>query len=227
MTRLPRRQRDGDRARSRISVVIDARDGDRRRGLVVVDQPKLAHLVGVASGVEDRHFVRPRHLRNNIVQRHDQAVRVEAAGVGVDVQVEFARDLQAPVALAVSHPPGQTLVRVAVLQIVGIEMLYVVCGQCEGHRSEPHARVVSGMHGHRARFVRPVDHPREPLLVTVRRRHEQRQQVTRLGRSGLGDEQAAQSQRLEHTCTAPGRQQTSPGRRLPLTDRAGDPSSKS
>ncbi|MCY3837844.1 MAG: hypothetical protein OXH09_04205 [Gammaproteobacteria bacterium] len=131
-----KRQRgsNGDRcsnlAPRRTASVIDAHDRDRRRLVAGVHEPQAAHLVYVAAGIEDRDAVSVVRVRRDIVHRRQEpryavvgavVARLDAR-VGENLDVEVAGQLQSPIALAAARGTGQSLVCIACLEVVRVDV---------------------------------------------------------------------------------------------------------
>ena len=134
---------------------------DRHQGVRLsrVDQPKQAHLVPVATRVEDRDPAPVARVRGHVEHRREKAV------VGPDVHqhldVQLARQLQPPVAAA--NAPGQAFPRVALLQINGVEGLSLTRVDDERDRLVFPLRIVEGPDANLASRRRAIDHAYESL----------------------------------------------------------------
>ena len=148
--------------------VIDSGDGDGGGRVAGIDQPQPAHLVEVASGIEDGNAVSTVFaLGDKIVHRRQEAVGGRA-DIRKRLDVEIARQPQPPIAFPRPRAHGQTLRRVAVLQVIGVEMDRLVGVDVQGHRAEHHSLVVDGLDLDRARLCGVVDDARETLERGIR-----------------------------------------------------------
>ena len=114
---------------------------------------------------------------------HVVHAREEAVGGGTDVRQRFdvevaAIEQQAPVALARTEPPGQSLVGVAVLHVVRVDVRRLQRLEGQLRRAAARAGVVDPVDAHGAAPVGVVDDADKPLAaVRIRGRHEQRDEV--------------------------------------------------
>ena len=161
--RRPTVERQHHRRARRAPLVVDALDAHLGALGTGVDEPQPAHLLVVPSRIEYRYLVLPRPgARNEVV--HAGQEPVAGADVGQHLKLQRARKLQAPVALA--RRPRRTLeplLRVAALQIVGVEVLRLA--PTDGKRQRPvrHPRIVPGDDFHLAVRVGVIDDARKAL----------------------------------------------------------------
>ena len=102
--RLPRGETQTNRAaRRRLSRVVATRHGDRDLAVGGIDQAQVAHLAPVAARVEERNVLTERSLAHDLVHGGHEPVRGPDVRQGLDVEV--ARNEQAPIALPVAQPP--------------------------------------------------------------------------------------------------------------------------
>ena len=156
----------GHRRRAGLPGIVRSGDADPRRIRARVDQPKVAFLPVVAAGVEERHPVRAVvHRRCGVV--HGGHEPVGGAHVGERLDVQVARQGEPPVALAGPDAFGQTLARVAALQVPGVQVdrLRGPDGQGDGGGRRP--GVVRRFNANLAILSRVVDHPQEALPAGV------------------------------------------------------------
>ena len=158
------------------AAVVHACNRNLGAAAVGVDEAQLAHLVAVAAGVENRRQVQNFGLGSfaghQIVHAGQEPVRGADIGQRFNVQVGF--QLQPPIPLAAAGAAGQSLGRVARLQVIGVEVRRGFGAQGKPDRPGPPAGVVDRKDAHRAGFAGAVDDANEALLHLVGRRHEQR-----------------------------------------------------
>ena len=165
-----------DRAPGRLASIVDTGDLRRRILRSGVDQSHQALLVFVDAGVEDRNPVTVAVAWRLVVHCREESVLGSDVGHHLDVQI--ARQFQPPVTLTRTRASGQSLLDVAKLEIVGIEVHRLVRTDRERQRIVFPGRVVVRLDGHLAYFTRKVDYAHEPLpSVRVRRRGKQRHRV--------------------------------------------------
>ena len=174
-TRAPSGQRELHRVARRGPRIVHPLDAYPRIVLPRVHHPQSAHLVRIAPRIEHHHPVRARRTRRHIVHRSQKPV--VGANVGQHLDVKTARELQPPVPRARTRALRQPLLRVAFLQVLGVEVHRLARTDAQGHRTVPHPRIVNRLDVHLARSLRTVDDARKPLvppLRPTRRRGKQR-----------------------------------------------------
>ena len=116
--------------------------------------------------------------RHRVVHRSQESVG------GPDVRqhfdVELARKLQSPGALARFDRARQPFGRVAIRQIVGVEVDRLASVDGQHDRAVGLAFVVDGVDAHLARLIGVVDDPCEPFANFVRCRWKERNRVASL-----------------------------------------------
>jgi len=85
------------------------------------------------------------------------------ARIGERLDVEFGLELRAPVALSGPDTAGESLARVSVSQVVGVEVLRRLGIERERYRAEALSRIVDGVDGDLAVTLGAVDDTREAL----------------------------------------------------------------
>ena len=180
--RTPCRYRQGDLAAGLAVVVATA--GDRHVHLVVarIDQAQPTLLSVVPRRIEDGNAVADGGFGRDVVHAGQKAI-LPGADVRQRLDVEFAAEEQkAPVAFTLSHALGQTLARVAVLEVVGIEVHRLVGADGQLRGTVLRSGIVEPVDAHRTPDFGVVDDPDETLsLVGIRGRHEQRDRVQAAG----------------------------------------------
>ena len=179
-----RRNRDRHARTGRQPPVVDAEHSHLRRCGVGVHQPQRAHLAPVAARIEDSRQQAPLRDRQHVVHRRQEAVR--RADVGQRLDVEFACEDQPPVALARTRTAGQALVRVAGLQVAGVEVDRLVGADRYRQGTVRLALVVEGVHAHLTRTVGVVDQANETLAFKRVARGRKVGNGQRLGGGGNG-----------------------------------------
>ena len=156
------------------AAVVNASHRDAIPPRPLIGYPQLAHLVGVAGGIEDRHQFRAvlTPLDRHVVHAGEEAV------VGADVRqrldVEVRVERQPPIAFADTHATGQPLAGIARLQIPGVEMRRLLGGERQRDGAEAPAGIVNGVDGYFARASATVDDAGKTLPRRMRSREEQR-----------------------------------------------------
>ena len=157
--------------------VVRARDRHAGRRVAGIDDPQQAALTAVAGGVEVRNQMRPSPLAlpNHIVQAGQESA--VGAPVRRHHEIQTRRENKAPVAVAVAGPPFQALVRVAVFQVVRVEVLGLEGADAQRDRIGRFSRIVDGMHQHLAGGIGTVDDAHEALAGHVAAGEEHRHLV--------------------------------------------------
>ena len=185
LPRPRRRQSQGHLAARRgAAFVVAALNGHPDPAPGEIDQAQPAHLVAVASRVEDRH---PMHrLAPHFDRGHDIVHRGQEPVRGTDVcphlEVEVRLEPQAPVSLPLTQPPGQALRRVAPLQITGVEVPGLPRAQRQRDRPVTPARVIGAGDADRPCTRGVIDDPGKALLDVARRSEKRKDVVLRFGR---------------------------------------------
>ena len=185
--RHPRPKRELHRTARRGALVVNPLDGHLGAPGTGIDEPQPAHLVGVLPRIERHHPVPRPARRRHVVHRSQKAVL--GADVGQHLKLQRTRELETQVPLP--HPDAllQTLVRVTLLQVAGVEVLRLLRTDGERHRTVPSPSLVPGVDAHRARLARAVDHPHEalaPLSVRGRGKQPHRMRGPRTARTDFG-----------------------------------------
>ena len=113
----------------RLAPVVDSCDGDLRRLFAGIDEPQTAHLTAVAARVEERDPMPATLARHRVV--HCRQNPIGGPDVRQHFDVQLARQLQTPSALAWAKSARELSLLGAVLQVLGVEVdrLATVNGQ--------------------------------------------------------------------------------------------------
>ena len=170
--RRPRRQRQAHGATRRGAIVIDPLDGHRSRRRAGIDQAQTAHLTPAAGRIEQCDPVPRTALRHHILHAaHQPGLR---PAVGQDLDIEGTGQLQTPGSHARADARAEALLRIAFLEIAGIEMDRLAGPDGQRHRAMAQAGIVVGHDADRARFHRVIDDTHMADAAGGRRLGEQR-----------------------------------------------------
>ncbi|MDE0063932.1 MAG: hypothetical protein OXU72_14250 [Gammaproteobacteria bacterium] len=159
-----------DFAESRRTPVVDP--PNRYGGLfrTEIHQPQNADLALIAAGVEDRYAAVPcLHCGDVVHGGHEPVAR---AHVRQYVDVQIAREIQAPVTVASAGAARQPGIRMAGLEVVRVEVGRLEPIDRQGQWVESPTAIVYRKDSNLAGPVRTVDHPHETLPQWVRGRGE-------------------------------------------------------
>ena len=186
--RRPRRHRDLDHVVRRPPLVVNTLDADLYRLISRVHEAKPTHLVLIPARIEGDHPVHRFGLRHEVVKAGEETVLCRPH-VGQHLEVEGACQLQAPVPLVGrTRPFLDTLLVVAALQVVGVEVHRLVRADGNGHRTGGHPRIVECLDVNLARAVGAIDDSREALAPErIGGRGEERNTVHAAGSGPRGN----------------------------------------
>ena len=160
-TRRARRKRELHRPVRRPPIVVGPLDAYLGGLRPEIDDSQAAHLADVPARIECHHPMLRPGRRRHVVHAGQKAVL--GADVGQYLKLQWAREHQAPVALARARGAVEPLAGIARLQVVGVEVLRLVRIDGQRHRSAVRPLVVPGVDMCLARLVAAVDDPHEAL----------------------------------------------------------------
>ena len=185
--RAARFQRDAHRS-GPLPPVVQRVDGHAGGDAAGIDHPQLGLLVEIAARVERGDVVRGVRDERDVMHWRYETRPAAHKGKRFNHQAAVAAvDGEPPIAAPRADAARQPLVRVALLQVVRVEVDDAVRRHRDRYRRRAVARVVHGPHLHRPARVRVVDDAREALLQRVGRSLEQRD-VVRFGEDGRGED---------------------------------------
>ena len=114
------------------------------------------------------------------MDRREEAV--VGAHIGQHFDVQIACQFQTPVARARAGAAGETLARVSILKVSGVELRCRTCIQSQGQRTSAVAVVIDRVDLHVALLTAQIDHSHESLTAGRRFRGKQGQQMLALNR---------------------------------------------